>query len=298
MAGDRFLTASYDLIVPYTNSTFTTSVSAGLAYIPGNSVVITDASDAANVFEGRVSSYNSVDGAITIDRITNIYGNFGTTGTYNINLDGIDGPTGWTGPTGMTGPTGATGAPGDRYNTSSANTAINTSVQPIELTVSTDLAYIAGNSLVVVDSTNANNSFEGFVSSYNRTSGLLYVDNIVNIRGSFGNTGTYNVNLDGIDGPTGATGPTGFISAFGTAYSDYVFWNDITQSWNSDSAKIHIGTNAGVSSQSVGAVAIGTSAVSTRCRTASLKITFRVRHASSYNGCGCAALTEISSCRL
>jgi hypothetical protein len=73
------------------------------------------------------------------------------------------------------------------------------------LTVGTGLAYIPGNSAVVIDSTNSANRFEGTVQSYDPMTGALVLEGITSIRGTFGSA-VYYVNLDGIDGPTGATG--------------------------------------------------------------------------------------------
>jgi hypothetical protein len=103
---------------------------------------------------------------------------------------------------------------GDRYNT---KTTTATAISPpapalggsVSFTVDTTLAYIPGNSVIVVDSVTPANRFEGYVSSYNKGTGAITINNIKNIEGTFGTTVVYNVNLDGIDGPTGATGPTG-----------------------------------------------------------------------------------------
>ena len=207
--GDRYQTT-------YTGSISTPSeggsigpinVGVDLAYITGNSVVVVK-SDLLSGFEGTVFSYDRVSGALTITGITNIVGTFGA-GTYNINLDGIDGPTGPQGIQGSTGVTGPTGAPGDRYQTTFLT---NISPPPSEggsigpVTVESGLAYITGNSVVVINNTLG--SFEGYVVSYDKSSGAMTIGNIKNVVGVFG-SGTYNVNLDGIDGPTGAQGNTG-----------------------------------------------------------------------------------------
>jgi hypothetical protein len=74
------------------------------------------------------------------------------------------------------------------------------------------------------------------------------------IQGATGSTGPSGLS---ITGATGATGPSGFISATGVAYSDYVFWNTATNSWQSDSERIHIGYQSGLNSSTTGSVAIG-----------------------------------------
>jgi hypothetical protein len=61
---------------------------------------------------------------------------------------------------------------GDRYNT---KTTTQTSIVPsptiggsVSLNVDHTLAFIVGNSVVVVDSTDANNNFEGYIGAYNK----------------------------------------------------------------------------------------------------------------------------------
>jgi len=198
----------------------TLTVAAELAYMTGNSVVIVDSTSPLNRFEGTVSSYNYGLGVMVISDIINVKGTFGNNVVYNVNLDGIDGPTGttgYTGPTGVTGPTGHA----DRFNTKTiAAITIPASLKEgdsVTLTVASELAYMTGNSVVVVDSTSALNRFEGTVSSYNFGLGVMNITGILNVRGTFGTNVVYNVNLDGIDGPTGTTGTTGVTGPTGHA---------------------------------------------------------------------------------
>ena len=134
-------------------------------------------------------------------------------GTGYTGSTGSTGPTGSAGSsgTGSTGQTGPTGIAGDKYltATTSAITPVPVEGGSLSLTVASGLSYIAGNSVVVVNSVSSANRFEGRVQSY--SSGTLVVDSITNIRGTF-SSAVYNVNLDGIDGPTGYTGPTGVAS--------------------------------------------------------------------------------------
>ena len=59
-------------------------------------------------------------------------------------------------------------------------------------------------------------------------------------------------------GGGGATGPTGYISAVGSLYSNYAYWNPNSTSWLAETGTtVHIGGNAGLYSQQGGAVAIG-----------------------------------------
>ena len=208
-AGDRYNTSGSTTLSPTEGGSVTFTIGTGLAYIAGNSVVVVNSSDPTSRFEGTVSSYTSGTGSITIGSITNIQGSSFGSQTYNVNLDGIDGPTGSTGPTGETGATGATGQAGDRYNTSGTATLTPTEGGSVTFTIGTGLAYITGNSVVVVNAGDSTSHFEGSVSSYTAGTGSITIGSITNIQGSFTGSQTYNVNLDGIDGPTGSTGPTG-----------------------------------------------------------------------------------------
>ena len=118
---------------------------------------------------------------------------------------------------GATGPEGPTGASGDKYNTQTVEAEINPyppySVPSITLTCATNnpLAYIPGNSVIVVANDNQFINFEATVYSYSPISGIIGLVNISNING-FDNSpyrAVWNINLDGIDGAPGATGPTG-----------------------------------------------------------------------------------------
>ena len=136
-------------------------------------------------------------------------------------LQGATGPTGPTGATGSTGATGPTGLGGISGNIFSTQTVAAITPTPTvggtqSLTVATGLAWIPGNSLVVVQDGNSANRFEGYVQSYNAGTGVLVVEDIQNVTGTFASA-YYNVNLDGIDGPTGYTGPTGAVGATGVA---------------------------------------------------------------------------------
>ncbi len=111
-------TTSAVTVTPTTAGSLSLTVSSGLSYIPGNSVIVVSSITRANSFEGTVNAYNTSTGVIDISNIQNINGVFTSSVVYNVNLDGIDGPigpqgsTGSTGPTGCTGPTGATGPTG------------------------------------------------------------------------------------------------------------------------------------------------------------------------------------------
>ena len=221
--GDKYNTnTTTTTITPTSTSIINLLVSTGLAYTPGNSVIVTDIINPfVNRFEGIVKNYNSLTGELDIWQIQNIIGEFTTTRSYNVNLDGIDGPTGQTGSkgdTGSTGQTGPQGLAGDKYNSTSTlgDTIIDLLNFQATLTISQGLAYTPGNSVVVSDTVNPlTERFEGTVQSYNSSTGVITIINIVNIIGTPSSGKAYNVNLDGIDGPTGQTGATGSIGPQG-----------------------------------------------------------------------------------
>jgi len=122
----------------------------------------------------------------------------------------VVGYTGPTGPTGIPGLDGTAGAPGDRYYTSSSAVVIDPAInQTITLQVTPDLAYIPGTYVYVVDSASLNNSFSAVVQTYDKTTGVLTINNFTNVTGLFNYTTIYNVNLNGIMGPSGPTGQQG-----------------------------------------------------------------------------------------
>jgi hypothetical protein len=226
--GDRYATQTTSAITPTVTEGGSQSltVGTGLAYLAGNSVIVVSSSTPSISFEARVSSYNSGSGAMVLNQATNIKGSF-ILDTYTVNLDGIDGPTG---PTGSKGDTGSTGPTGDRFLSATTSPVLPTPTEggSQSLTIGTQLSYIPGNSVVVVNSSSPSVSFEGRVASYNSASGALVVDQITNIKGSF-TSAVYNVNLDGVDGPTGPTGPTGATGATGaTGPTGWTGWTGPT----------------------------------------------------------------------
>jgi hypothetical protein len=124
----------------------------------------------------------------------------------------IVGYTGSTGATGAAGSPGSTGTAGDRYLTASSPAYIVPTINPSEtLQVDTNLAYMQGTYVLVVDSTDINNYFNAVVELYDKDTGSLTINNFTNINGLFGYADPiiYNVNLNGIQGPTGPTGIQG-----------------------------------------------------------------------------------------
>jgi len=109
--GDRFCTKTISAtrIRPTEKSFISIDVEPGLAYISGNSVIVSEVPNSINsnlyTFEGTIHFYNKDSGHIVIKDITNIHGDFGTHDCYYyVNLDGIDGAPGEQGPPGPTGP--------------------------------------------------------------------------------------------------------------------------------------------------------------------------------------------------
>jgi hypothetical protein len=93
------------------------------------------------------------------------------------------GATGTTGPTGVTGPTGYA----DRFVTATTTAVTLTPVVngSVTVTVQPKLAYIPGNSVLVVNSTNSTSYFEGSVLTYGYETGVMTVNKITNVNGSF-----------------------------------------------------------------------------------------------------------------
>jgi hypothetical protein len=111
---------------------------------------------------------------------------------------------------------GPTGPAGDRFCT---KTIRKTCLTPAEnslliFNVEPGLAYISGNSVIVVEVATSLaselNSFEGTIHYYGKESGQIFITDITNIKGEFGNKECmYYVNLDGVDGAPGEQGPPG-----------------------------------------------------------------------------------------
>ena len=185
------------------------------------------------------------------DGATGATGFTGATGaTGKDGLTGSTGATGATGNDGLTGATGATGATGkDGLTGSTGATGFTGATGKDGLTGSTGATGATGK--------------DGLTGSTGAT-GATGKDGLTGATGATGATGkdglTGATGATGKDGLTGATGATGLISATGTNYSDYIFWNNNTSTWDVGNTTIHIGSNAGQTSQGLNAVAIGTNA--------------------------------------
>lgn len=101
----------------------------------------------------------------------------------------------------------------------------------------------------------------------NRGSENVYIAPASNVCGPTGPTGpqgnigpTGPQGIQGNIGPTGATGPVGTLTIAGTYESDYIYWNATSSAWDVGSSKVHLGENAGQTTQGTNAVALGNSA--------------------------------------
>jgi hypothetical protein len=195
----------------------TMTIASGLSFTPGNSVVVVAQSDTAHYFQGRVISYNKLNGTIEV-MVTSFYGSaIFPSDFYIVNLNPIDGlqgdagEMGETGPTGVAGPIGPTGQAGDLFYTQTVSTWSQSPVTiggTATLEVGKNLSYLFGHS-VIITSQLYGKSIQATVSSYNKGSGSL----IVIIKGFTGTNeflpDIYQVNLNPIDGIQGDTGATG-----------------------------------------------------------------------------------------
>ena len=196
------------------------TISPGLSFTPGNSVVVVSQSDTTHLFQGQVLAYNTGTGAIEIF-VTYIEGSsVFPSDIYIVNLNplnGTEGPTGAQGHTGPMGATGVTGPPGDIYHT---QTNLPWSWCPvtvngcITLYVESGLSYLAGHS-ILISSRIPGHTIQGTVIEYKVLTGSLQVL----VRGFSGSEDfpedIYDVNLNPLDGPQGQTGPTGALGLRG-----------------------------------------------------------------------------------
>ena len=74
-------------------------------------------------------------------------------------------------------------------------------------------------------------------------------------------TGT-TLYLNSLTGPVLSQISGGTSLPSGTSYSDYIYWNSNSNTYNSGSTEVHIGSNAGKTNQGTNSVAIGSSAAS------------------------------------
>ena len=157
--------------------------------ISGADTIIVDGGNATNLAGGG----NIIDGGNSlIDPDTPILD-----GGYSSGLDMADSGSG----SGTPGQDGQDGQDGDRYaTTSTTSLTIGTGTQ--NLTVETGLAYTVGQDVIIA--TDATNSMEGNLLSYDSVTGAMSVD-VTTINGS-GTFATWDINLGGAPGPAGQQG--------------------------------------------------------------------------------------------
>ena len=114
MASFLTKTKSQFSVVPSEGNTeINVLVDKDLAYIPGNSIIITNIQNPlTNKFEATVVSYNKRLGKLTFSNIVNLKGIWDINTRAIVNLDGVDGLKGQTGPQGIQGQTGPSGLQG------------------------------------------------------------------------------------------------------------------------------------------------------------------------------------------
>jgi hypothetical protein len=199
--GDRYLcSSSTELELFAGSSTRVVFVPLGLAYSPGQSVIV--ANSASNYFEGTVLNYSASNGRLEF-RPVNVFGS-GTYSSWTVNLGGATGPRGPQGETGATGPRGTAGPAGDRYS-STSSTPLMVGNGSRSFYVGVGYSYSIGQYVVISNSPSI--YMEGRVTAYNSSSGLITVE-VSTSRGS-GTYSSWSVNLAGLPGPQGATGPQG-----------------------------------------------------------------------------------------
>lgn len=100
------------------------------------------------------------------------------------------------------------------------------------------------------------NSLSGGVTGPTGPQGLQGIQGPEGPEGEMGYEGPQGP--QGIQGPTGPPGSgSGGIGVSGAYYSDYLYWNPATSSWQVGSPQVHLGQYAGQVNQGLNAVALG-----------------------------------------
>jgi hypothetical protein len=210
----------YDLAAPLPPSV-TLSVNAGLAYTPGQSIVVSY--DGSNFFTANVTSYSGTT-LIATPTLNTGSGSYTTTTIWFVNLDGAvgqqgpTGVTGATGETGATGPTGATGVIGATGETGATGPTGATGV--IGATGLT--GYTGPTGYTGYTGPTGYTGYTGYTGPTGYT-GYTGPTGLQGIQGETGPTGpTGYTGYTGETGPTGPTGYTGYTGETGpTGYTGY-----------------------------------------------------------------------------
>jgi hypothetical protein len=202
-AGDKYLSFTSFITIDPNSPPLSFVIGTGLAYITGNSIIVTDQSNPTlNNFETLVASYDSITGVMNINDTFNINGTFSAPTIYNVNLDGIIGQTGLTGQTGDTGATGPKGETGDTGATGpKGETGFTGQTGDTGATGPTGFTGATGPT--------------GFTGATGPT-GQIGFTGATGFTGETGFTGpTGDTGFTGPTGDTGFTGPTGDTGATG-----------------------------------------------------------------------------------
>jgi len=186
----------------------TMTIAPGLAFIAGNSIVVSSKTNGSHYFQGRVLSYDSVYGTINLNVISFNGDSYFGNDIYYINLNPMDGPTGATGPAGISGGSSNTGATGLAGST--GYTGVTGATGSTGYTGTTGATGSTGYTGVT-----GATGFTGFTGRTGATGSTGYtgVTGATGFTGFTGRTGatgsTGYTGVTGATGPTGDTGPTG-----------------------------------------------------------------------------------------
>ena len=122
---------------------------------------------------------------------------------------GTQGPTGSQGATGPQGTQGPQGATGAGYSSTTSTTSFTIGTGSKTFTVTNTGAYIAGNRVRIVDTSNATNYMEGAITALTANTSITVLVDVVNGSGTISSWAfsvSGNVGPQGTQGPQGATG--------------------------------------------------------------------------------------------
>jgi hypothetical protein len=215
----------------------TLTISPGLSFTQGNSVVVVESSSPTHLFQGQVLSYNTTSGAIEIS-ITSIKGSATFPSdiyTVNLNpLDGMQGPSGATGQTGATGIRGHTGPQGITGPTGSSFFSNGTELWgwgPISvgyvgnIRIATGLAFVSGSSVIISSASIQSHYIQASVIDYNINTGFMSFTVRAYSGSSTFEPEIYQVSLGTLEMPTG--GNTGDILVKSSATNYDASWQAV-----------------------------------------------------------------------
>ena len=197
---DRYRSVN-TLTIDYTQASWTLTIESGLAYSPGQSIIL--AIDSLNYIEATVTSY--IGDQLIVTKGNTLHSGTGVVGTptnlettWIINLDGASGGDGSSGTSGTSGVDGTSGTSGTSGVDGTSGTSGTSGVDGTSGTSGTS----------GVDGTSGTSGTSG-VDGTSGTSGTSGVD------GSNGTSGTSGVN--GSNGTSGTSGTSGINGTSGTS---------------------------------------------------------------------------------